>query len=74
MNLKRPLIERIKKEENIQLSNNELGLFLAKFKNLTEYEYTNLELLTDLGDNILYKQFIDMIIVYNESKDVIKEL
>ena len=73
MNYKTPVLEKLKEEKNITISTTFLRVMLAKFKNLVDYEFTNIELLLDLSEGILFDEFALMIQIYQSSKITINK-
>lgn len=73
MNYKRPVIEKLFTEKNLEITTPMLGLMMAKFKKLIDYEFTNIELLIDFSQDILFDEFASMIQVYQSAKNVISK-
>ena len=67
MNYKKPIIDKLSNEKNIIVTNRFLGLMIAKFKSLVDYEYSNIDLLVDFSNNILFEEFASMIEIYNSA-------
>jgi hypothetical protein len=73
MNYKRPVIEKLKAEKNLEITTPQLGLMMAKFKRLIDYEFTNIELLVDFSQDILFDEFAVMISTYQSARNVISK-
>ena len=73
MNYKRPVIEKLKADKNLEITTPQLGLMMAKFKRLVDYEFTNIELLVDFSQDILFDEFATMILTYQSARKTISK-
>lgn len=73
MNYKKPVLDKLKREHNLEITTRYLGLMMAKYKTLVDYEYTNVELLIDFANDILLEEFANMIRIYQSTKKTISE-
>jgi cobyrinic acid a,c-diamide synthase len=73
MNYKKPVLDKLKKEHKLEITTRYLGLMMAKYKTLVDYEYTNVELLIDFANDILLEEFANMIRIYQSTKKIVSE-